>query len=286
MGGSFGDVKLGGAALSGRRVLITGAARGIGAALARRCHHEGARVALLGVEPALLAAVAAECDAPWRECDVRSYAAVAGAVDELSAELGGFDVVVANAGVASALPLISGDPAVFATTIDVNLLGTYHTVRASAAYLGNGGYLLLTSSVAAAVHLPLMGAYSASKAAVEALGNTARAELRSQGVRVGVAYYGELDTDMTTRGFSSEAARLLAESPLHRVTPLPVAIDALARGIRRKSRTVVAPPRFRVVLALRPIAQRVVEVALRPDAVRTALAASERDQAKLTTELS
>ena len=52
----------------------------------------------------------------------------------------------------------------------------------------------------------MLGAYSASKAAVEALGNTLRAELRRTGAKVGVAYFAELDTDMTSRGFGTEAA--------------------------------------------------------------------------------
>ena len=64
-------------------------------------------------------------------------------------------------------------------------------------------------SLAAAMHLPMLGAYCASKAAVEALGNSLRAELRPLGARVGVAYFGELDTDMTSRGFGTRAARKL-----------------------------------------------------------------------------
>src|SRR3712207_2104411 len=93
--------------LAGRRVLITGAARGIGAALARRLHERGARVALLGLEPELLEEVARSCgDAPWHVCDVTDREAVEAAVESSAQTLGGLDVVVANAGVAAQLPIV------------------------------------------------------------------------------------------------------------------------------------------------------------------------------------
>src|SRR5919198_6590484 len=159
--------------LTGRRVLITGAARGIGALTAKRLYARGARVALLGLEPDLLAAVARDCgDAPWFECDVTDRAAVETAVEKAVAGLGGLDVAFANAGVAAQLPLVGGDAAIFDQTIAVNLTGTYNLIRAAGTHVSHpGGYVLLTSSLAAVVHGPLISAYSASKAAVEALGN-------------------------------------------------------------------------------------------------------------------
>ena len=256
------------------RVLITGAARGIGAALAERLAGTGARVALAGLEPALLAEVATRCSAPWRECDVGSRSQVESAVEELVGELGGLDVVVANAGIAKQLPIVGGDPAVMTETLRVNLLGTYYTLRAAGAHVAHpGGYALAVASLAAAVHPPLMGAYSAAKAGVEALGDTLRVELAPTGARVGVAYFAELDTDMTARGFDTDATRALG--PLTAVTPLPVAIDALERGIARRSRRVVAPRWGGLVLPIRGVAQRVVEWRLRgrvAEAVRLAQA--------------
>lgn len=251
--------------LAGRRVLITGAARGIGAALAERLHQRGARVALAGLEPELLEAVAARCgDAPWRPCDVTDQDQVDGAVADLVGALGGLDVVVANAGVAGQLPLVGGDPEVMRRTLDVNVMGTYLTVRAAGDHISHpGGYALVVASLAAAVHPPLLGAYSASKAAVEALGNTLRAELRPSGARAGVAYFAELDTDMTSRGFGTEAAaRLTGGRTVTRVTPLRVGIDALERGIARRSRWIVAPRWAAPVLPLRMSAQVVVDRAL------------------------
>jgi NAD(P)-dependent dehydrogenase (short-subunit alcohol dehydrogenase family) len=248
---------------AGTRVLITGAARGIGAGLAERLHERGARVALLGLEPDLLEQVAARCGgAHWARCDVRRREDVETAVEDAVAALGGLDVVVANAGVAAQMPIVGGDVEVMEQTIAVNLMGAYYTLRAAGPHISHErGYALAIASVAAAVHLPLMGAYSASKAAVEALGNTMRIELRPHGARVGVAYFAEIDTDMTSRGFGTEAAARLTSNlgPFTRVAPLHVALDALERGIERRSRRIVAPSRAAPLMPFRMLAQRVVD---------------------------
>lgn len=249
--------------LTDRRVLITGAARGIGARLAERLHRAGAKVALVGLEPDLLADVARRCgEAPWVECDIADRVAVDDAVEGMVTALGGLDVVVANAGIAAQLPLVGGDPRVMERTVQVNLLGTYYTVRAAAPHVSHpSGYALLVSSMAAAVHLPLMGAYSASKAGVEALGDTLRIELRRSGAKVGVAYFSELDTDMTSRGFGTEAARtIVGDGAFTRITPVEVAIDATVRGIARRSRRIVVPRHLAPVLPVRMAAQRVIDV--------------------------
>lgn len=251
--------------LAGRRVLITGAARGIGAALAQRLHDRGARVALAGLEPDQLRATADGLGAPFWDCDVTDRSRVARVVDEAAVELGGLDVVVANAGIAAQLPLVDGDPTIFEKTLAVNTLGTYYTLREAGRHVAHpGGYAVAVSSLAAAVHVPLMGAYSASKAAVEALGNTLRQELRPSGARVGVAYFAELDTDMTSRGFGTEAAAAFLDGrSLTRVTPLVKGIDALERGITRRSRIICAPWYVAPILPTRRVAQAVVELATR-----------------------
>ena len=270
--------------LRGRRVLITGAARGIGAALARRLHTGGARVAVAGLEADLLSEVAASVDGPWWSCDVADREDVDRTVDAAAAALGGLDVVVANAGIAAQLPLVGGDPAIFERTVAVNLLGSYYTLRAAGPHLSHPrGYALAISSLGGAVHLPLMGAYSASKAGVEALGNTLRQELRPSGGRVGVAYFAELDTDMTSRGFGTEAARrFLGGRTVTTVTPLEVGIDALERGIARRSRVIVAPWWVRPVLPIRMLAQPVVELVTR-GAIADVLAIARTEQVELTT---
>jgi NAD(P)-dependent dehydrogenase (short-subunit alcohol dehydrogenase family) len=265
-------------------VFITGAARGIGAALAARLHERGARVALAGLEPELLERTAAGIDAPWWACDVSDRDQVDAAVTAAVEALGGLDVVVANAGVAAQVPLVGGDPSLFERTVAVNLLGAYYTMRAAGPHISHHrGYVVAVSSMAAAVHLPLMGAYSASKAGVEALGNTLRAELAPTGARVGVAYFAELDTDMTSRGFDTEAARrFLAGRTPTRVTPLAVGIDALERGIARRSKRIVAPAVVAPGLPLRMLIQPVVDVAVRRR-VAAALEVARRERVELTT---
>jgi len=271
--------------LAGRRVLITGAARGIGAALARRLHERGARCALVGLEPEHLSEVAVSCsNAPWWECDVTDRTQVEAVVDQAVDRLGGLDVVVANAGIAAQLPLVGGDPRIMERIIEVNVLGVYYTLRAAAPAISHpGGYALAVSSLAAAVHVPLLGAYSASKAAVETLGNTLRTELRHTGARVGVAYFAELETDMTRRGFDTQAARQLTRNgAFHRVAPLSAGIDALERGIARRSRTIVAPGWVAAVLPLRALVQPIVD-AVTARGLAQSLETARSEQVELTT---
>jgi NAD(P)-dependent dehydrogenase (short-subunit alcohol dehydrogenase family) len=272
--------------MNGKRVLITGAARGLGALLARRLHERGARVALLGLEPELLQQVAAGCgDAPWFECDVANRDQVDAAVASAVAALGGLDVAVANAGIGAQMTLVDGDPAVWDATMAVNLAGSYNLVRAAGPHVSHpGGYFLLTASLAAAVHLPLMAAYCASKAAVESLGDSLRIELRPSGARVGVAYYAELDTDMTSRGFATKAAARMPIGGHGRMPVAPVgpAIDALERGISKRSRRIVSPSWVGAALLFRPLVQRLVELQVRRS-IGKALDIARTERPELTT---
>jgi NAD(P)-dependent dehydrogenase (short-subunit alcohol dehydrogenase family) len=275
-----------GGELQGRRIVITGAARGIGALTARRLHQRGARVALLGLEPEELAAVASDCgDAPWVECDVADRAQVDAGVGEAVGRLGGLDVAIANAGIGAQMPLVDGDAAVWDATLAVNLGGTYNLVRAAAPHVSHpNGYFLLTASLAAAVHLPLMAAYCASKAAVESLGDSLRIELRPYGARVGVAYYAELDTDMTSRGFATKAAARMQLGGHGRmaVSPVEPAIDALEQGIRKRARRIVSPRWVGALLPVRAVVQRLVELETRRG-LRDTLEIARAEEVQLTT---
>jgi NAD(P)-dependent dehydrogenase (short-subunit alcohol dehydrogenase family) len=272
--------------LYGRRVLLTGAARGIGSATARRLHERGARVVLAGIEPDALARTAAQCgDALAVVCDVRDREQVDAAVEAAEDHLGGLDVVIANAGVAAQLPLVGGDPEVFERTIEVNLLGVYYTLRAAGRHIAHDrGYALASSSLAAVMHPPLLGAYCASKAGVEALADALRIELAPSGARVGVAYFAELDTDMVRRGFGTAAAQRVAEirRPGRRVTPLEAGIDAIERGIARRSRRVVAPRWVAAALPMRMLVQRGIELAAR-SSIESVLEIARGEDAPLTT---
>ena len=189
--------------LRGQRVLITGAARGIGAALAERLASHGARLALVGLEPETMAAVAERCGEGTfvAECDVSSNEQVTQAIDAAAEALGGLDVVVANAGIAAGGPLRSQDLRSWERVIEINLLGVMYTDRAALPHLErSGGYVLNIASTAAVLRGPGLSAYCAAKAGVEALSDCLRVEMEPLGVKVGVAYFLFLDTDMVRDG--------------------------------------------------------------------------------------
>ncbi|HYH61931.1 MAG TPA: SDR family NAD(P)-dependent oxidoreductase [Solirubrobacterales bacterium] len=273
--------------LEGKRVLITGAARGIGALTAKRLYERGAKVVLVGLEPERLAETAAACgDAPWFECDVANRGQVDDAVAAAVERLGGLDVAIANAGIGAQMTLIEGDAGVWDKTFDVNVAGTFNLVRAAGPHIAHrDGYFLLTSSLAAAVHLPLMSAYCASKAAVESLGDSLRIELRPTGAKVGVAYFAELDTDMTSRGFATKAASRMPLGGHGHIPVAPVgpAIDALERGIAKRSRRIVSPRWVGLLLPIRELVQRVLELEARRGLAKT-LDIARTERPPLTTE--
>ncbi|HLM10191.1 MAG TPA: short-chain dehydrogenase/reductase [Thermoleophilaceae bacterium] len=241
----------------GKTVLITGAARGLGAETARRVAARGANVALVGLEPEELERVAAQCgtNAAWFECDVTDVGALERAVTGAVERFGGIDVVMANAGIATAGMVRSIDPAAFERTIEINLLGVWRTVRACLPQvIENRGYVLVIASLAAAAHAPGMAAYSASKAGAEAFADSLRLEVRSFGVDVGVGYFHFIDTDMVRGGDAHPAfsgLRLEAPKPFSNTYPLSRAGRAIADGIEGRRRWVVVPGWGKALLVLR-----------------------------------
>jgi len=168
---------------------------------------------------------------------------------------GGIDVVVANAGIASAGMARSIDPRAFESTLDVNLLGVWRTVRACLPQvIERRGYVLVISSLAAAVHSPGMAAYAASKAGAEAFADSLRIEVRHLGVDVGVGYFSWIDTDMVRGG---DAHPTLGElrgqipGPLGKTYPVSAVGEAIATGIAERRRWVVVPGWSRALLVLR-----------------------------------
>jgi NAD(P)-dependent dehydrogenase (short-subunit alcohol dehydrogenase family) len=233
--------------LRGRVVLVTGPARGIGAATARDLAARGAHLALVGLEPEKLAALADELgpDAAWWEADVSDAEALGGAVAAAVERFGGLDAAIANAGIYRHGTVASIDAADFERTLEVNLLGVWRTARATLPHLlARRGYFMIFSSLAAAVHSPLMAAYATTKAGVEAFGDSLRGEVAHRGVDVGVAYFSFIDTDMTTEAFAHPSTEGLRDGLGARFTrPLPVRVAsrAVVRGIERRARRVVVP---------------------------------------------
>jgi NAD(P)-dependent dehydrogenase (short-subunit alcohol dehydrogenase family) len=250
--------------LAGQVVVVTGAARGIGALLARRLADRDARVALLGLEPDELAGVCAACGprARWWEADVTDEHALADVAAAVCAAYGRIDVVVANAGIAIGGPFLHTDASMFARVVEVNLLGSAATARAFLPALRQSrGYLLQVASLAALTPAPMMAAYCASKSGVEAFAHALRAEEAHHGVGVGVAYLSWTDTDMTRGADENAALRDMREGlpfPAGRINPLGPAVDALVSGIAGRAPRVYGQRWLPPVLLARGIVPPIV----------------------------
>jgi NAD(P)-dependent dehydrogenase (short-subunit alcohol dehydrogenase family) len=176
--------------MSDRVAFITGASRGVGAAVARAFHADGIKVALasrsgddLGVGLGL-------------ECDVSSASSVSAAVDAAVGELGRLDIVVANAGVGAYGPFLEMDPDDVEAMIDVNLKGTLYTARFALPHLieSKGDFVSL-ASVAGLRAFPGEAVYNASKFGMLGFTRALDHELRELGVRVTNVAPGGVATD-------------------------------------------------------------------------------------------
>lgn len=261
---------------AGKVVLITGAARGIGAACARRFHARGAAVALVGLEPGLLAALADELGdgrAAWFETDVTDTAALRRAVDGVVERFGGIDVAIANAGVHYIGAFATTPLEVLEREIEINLLGVLRTDHVVLPHLlQSGGYLLNVASLAAAAHAPLMTSYSASKAGVEGLTDSLRAELAGTGARAGCAYFGFIDTDMVRDAVahpSTGAMLPMVPGFIRRPVSVERAADAIESAVRQRRARTWAPRYVGFALAARGWLQPATErlTAMRKDRV-------------------
>ncbi|WP_329065866.1 SDR family oxidoreductase [Streptomyces sp. NBC_01429] len=232
--------------LRGRTVVITGAARGVGEQLARTLSARGARLALVGLERTELAAVARSLasEADYWYADVTDACAMSFTARSIARRFGRVDVVVANAGVAAGGPFLGSDPAAWRRVIEVNLVGGANTARAFLpALLNSRGYYLQIASLAALAPTPMMTAYCASKAGVEAFAHALQAEVAHHGVRVGVGYLSWTDTDMVRGAEREPVLRELRSRmpwPAARTYPLAPAVDRIADGIERRARHVYA----------------------------------------------
>src|SRR5262245_8085494 len=192
--------------LEGKFALVTGGGSGIGLACARHLLRDGATVTIVGrSEDKLHQAVARlEPEAPrgaavrMAACDVTDEAAVESAVRAASSE-GRLDIAVANAGGGSAGPIIRMSVDEWRSTLNVNLTGTFLTVKhAGRAMASAGGAIVAISSIAGVLTHRFMSGYCASKAGLEMLVRCAADELGALGIRVNAVRPGLIPTDLAT----------------------------------------------------------------------------------------
>ncbi len=192
--------------VAGKRVLVTGAARGMGRSHALRLAEEGADVILVDICESLpeleyplssredldeTARLVGELgrEAVTHVVDVRDAAALAAAVDDGVARLGGLDAAVANAGVLTAGTWDTTTPAQWRTVVDVNLIGTWNTCVAALPHLiARGGSLVNISSAAGIKGTPLHTPYTASKHGVVGMSKALANELAAQNIRVNTVH--------------------------------------------------------------------------------------------------
>ncbi|MTB88494.1 SDR family oxidoreductase [Aeromicrobium senzhongii] len=232
---------------AGKVALITGAARGIGAAVARAYVAHGGRVALVGLEPDLLASLSDELgeSAAWWEADVRNSEDVRDAIDAAAAYFGRLDHVVANAGIASYGTVRQIEDQAFERVIDVNLNGVFRTAKYAIPHLERTkGYLLVVSSLAAFSNIAGLSAYAASKAGNEALGIALRQEVAHLGIKVGLCHPSWIDTDIVRNAEadlpSFKAIRTKLPYPANTTTDVETCAEKILIGLaKRKSRVYV-----------------------------------------------
>lgn len=216
--------------LIGKTAVITGGATGIGFAAAKRFIEEGAFVFIFGRRQEALDAAIAELGPRARA--VKGSVSEVADLDRLYAAVGAeretLDIVFANAGAGSPLPLgeITADH--MDETFDTNVKGTTFTVQKALPLMGEGGSIILTGSSAGTTGAPAMSVYSASKAAVRNLARTWAEDLKGTGIRVNVLSPGPTATQLAKAALGEEGMKVFASmNPLQRMAD-PAELGAAA----------------------------------------------------------
>ena len=191
-------------ALTGKVVLVTGAAQGSGRGIALRLAKEGADIALVDLKEEGLAKVKKEVEALGRKAavftaDISQRDQVFAVVDKAEQALGGFDVIVNNAGIAQVKAIEDVLPEDMDRIFRINVDGTMWGIQAAAAKFkarGQKGKIINASSIAGHDGFALLGVYSATKFAVRALTQAAAKEFASSGITVNAYCPGIVGTDM------------------------------------------------------------------------------------------
>lgn len=223
-------------AFEGRTVAITGAAGGIGSALARAFGRRGARLALLDLPGPGLESLASSLAEAGREaiavaCDVTSDAACRDAIGSVVGRFGGIDVLVNNAGISHLGRFAETDVEVLRRVMEVNFFGAVRCTKAAlASIVERRGSVVVLSSVAGFAPLAGRCGYSASKHALHGLFDSLRVELRAQGAHVLVVCPSFVDTGIGARALGPDGG---APRIARTTTGKPASPDDVARAIVR-----------------------------------------------------
>jgi 3-oxoacyl-[acyl-carrier protein] reductase len=207
-----------------RTAIVTGASRGIGAAIAQRLARDGMAVIVnyagdvKAAESVVSSIKSTGGNAQAVKADVSDPAAARSLFDAAEKEFGGADVVVNNAGIMTLATIAASDDAMFDRLIAVNLKGSFNMMREAATRLRRGGRIINFSSSVVGLLQPTYGIYAGTKAAVEAITSVLAKELRGREITVNAIAPGPTATDLFLNGKAPEVVERLAKlSPLERL---------------------------------------------------------------------
>src|SRR4051812_3589439 len=211
--------------------IVTGASRGIGAAIAERLAADGFTVVInYSGDTKSAEALAQKIEgkggrALTAKADVSDPSAVRGMFDAAEAAFGGVDVLINNAGIMKLAKIADSDDALFDQHIAINLKGSFNAMREAAKRLRDGGRIVNFSTSVVGTKLETYGVYTATKAAIEAMTGILSKEMRGRSVTVNAVAPGPTATDMFLNGKSPELVERLARTaPLERLaTPDDIA---------------------------------------------------------------
>jgi 3-oxoacyl-[acyl-carrier protein] reductase len=216
---------------SNKVAIVTGASRGIGAAVAERLAKDGFTVVInYSGDTKSAEALARKIEgnggrALTARADVSDPSAVRGMFEAAETAFGGVDVLVNNAGIMKLAKIADSDDALFDQQIAVNLKGSFNTMREAARRLRDGGRIVNFSTSVVGIKLETYGVYAATKAAIETMTAILSKEMRGRNITVNAVAPGPVGTELFLNGKSQELIDHMAKmNPLHRLgTPQDIA---------------------------------------------------------------